>query len=44
MAGPKGKSGKTQKKHPKEHKQIRQEGRPNGKRWKRGLPPEKRNK
>lgn len=43
MAGPKGKSGKTQKKHPKEHKRIRNEDRPNGKRWKKGLPPDKRN-
>lgn len=31
------------KKHPKAHKGIKQEGRPNGKRWKKGLPPEKRN-
>lgn len=31
------------KRDSKSHKKIRQEGRPNGKRWKKGLPPEKRN-
>lgn len=30
-------------KRSKPHKKIRQDGRPNGKRWKRGLAPDKRN-
>lgn len=29
-------------KHARPHKKVRQDGRPNGKGWKRGLPPEKR--
>lgn len=41
MAKAKG-GGASQKKHAVTHKKIRQDGRPNGKRWKKGLPPDKR--
>lgn len=33
---------KSGKKHPKAKKGIRNDARPNGKAWKKGLPPEKR--
>ena len=37
-----GKNAVGGKKHPKPHKKNRNEGRPNGKKWKRGLAPNER--
>lgn len=37
-----GKNAAGGKKHPKPHKKVRNDNRPNGKKWKKGLAPEKR--
>lgn len=37
-----GKNAAGGKKHPKPHKKVRNDSRPNGKKWKKGLAPEKR--